>query len=725
MTRVRNSLLPLFVISSFVAGIWLITPEIFRKSDNYYFLGSTFTKSSITLFLLAVVIIYKYLSTVKAEKQVLLIRCLLAGGIAFIFMPSHYRFLPALLSLLFLIITFIPVSFKAKHATAGIESLLLLILVFFYFELTLGSLPAHLLNRDIVNTPPLASPDRTIKYYQETGFRGERPCEACNPDLRIVTTGGSSTYGVPLYYNSGSYPSQLSDLLHRRHPKHTFEVLNAGVAGHGLTQIAFALEHTIKDLKPDIVTVNCWFNDSSPGTGWYGLPGYTDKEAFEYLYPLWKLQSFAPYQALHRTKTFALFRLALINLKKKVLKIMPDNFPIIRSNKRKRAASSRRRLPPGQYQEVLTRIVQSLKADGIIPVLMFEPLHRTSSNRPGGLADKYFSAVASVSEKYGVPFINPLPEFAKRNNENVFHDFIHPSSEGHALIAEALYDGLFSGAIEEDFLKKKGIQAEYPASDLLINKIVPYKNQKYLHATLIAPFAENNSVEVELSLEGQVLKKEIIKPPLKRHSITLKIPDDFKLPLLSVGVRSLPPKNLHFPVGTTGVSSPVHIKVQSGGKPFGWYGAVKVNNRRVNIDKRGYNVVVIDSESGSVIDRASFDTLGDPQQGEKLISYLRRLIKSADTTPPLVAITIRTDGHTGVDAQSLGNILKRLGGTGTTPRSLESFALIGVPHAPPGSALEESGPRFITLEAGDAETVAKSLITVEKILFTDSVDFTS
>src|SRR5690606_7519183 len=136
-----------------------------------------------------------------------------------------------------------------------------------------------------------------------------------------------------------------------------------------------------------------------------------DKEAFEYLYPLWKIQDFAPYRAISSTRTFAIFRLALIELKKKTLKAIPDSFSLSRSKKRKKTASLRRRLPPGQYREMLTRIVQSLKADGITPVLMFEPLHRTSSARPGGLAAKYFSAATSVAEENKVLFINPLPEF--------------------------------------------------------------------------------------------------------------------------------------------------------------------------------------------------------------------------------------------------------------------------------------------------------------------------
>ena len=66
------------------------------------------------------------------------------------------------------------------------------------------------------------------------GFQG-RKISKRKPDqyLRIVTLGGSTTFGIGSSENKYTYPSLLENKLNENHeiPNITFEVINAGVPG--------------------------------------------------------------------------------------------------------------------------------------------------------------------------------------------------------------------------------------------------------------------------------------------------------------------------------------------------------------------------------------------------------------------------------------------------------------------------------------------------------------
>ena len=158
---------------------------------------------------------------------------------------------------------------SAEEAIVGrsVVALVLTVSSFLWVELCLGVIPQSYLLTEVSSPPSLTTPDRGNLALQKHGFRGKRPCRTCSDDLiRIVTMGGSSTYGVPMYHSADTYSAELQRLLDVGRPWENYEVLNGGIAGFGLTQILDALEQVVLKTKPDIVSVCAWFNDSSQYT---------------------------------------------------------------------------------------------------------------------------------------------------------------------------------------------------------------------------------------------------------------------------------------------------------------------------------------------------------------------------------------------------------------------------------------------------------------------------
>jgi hypothetical protein len=149
-------------------------------------------------------------------------------------------------------------------------------------------------------------------------------------------------------------------------------------------------------------------------------------------------------------------------------------------------------------------------------------------------------------------------------------------------------------------------------------------------------------------------------------------------------------------IGETGVHSPVDLIVTSAGQKHGRMAPIRVNGADVSPDLRGYNVVVVDPHSGSVADRALFDTFGGRGESAKLAEFIGRV-------PPgwIVAAAIKDDGvgQLGDDAvQAFRSVGGRLDPRG---RGLfVSHLLVGVKGAPPGTAVEEVGFGRLTRVVG-------------------------
>jgi Interleukin-like EMT inducer len=150
-------------------------------------------------------------------------------------------------------------------------------------------------------------------------------------------------------------------------------------------------------------------------------------------------------------------------------------------------------------------------------------------------------------------------------------------------------------------------------------------------------------------------------------------------------------------IGTTAVTSPVDIRVRSGGRPHGDLASIRVGLAELAPNRRGYNLVALDG-AGQVRDRVAFDTHADASASPNLATWVR-----AQPAGTIVVGAAKDDasGRLGLDAvEALGT----LGVRGTLHgRLAESHAFVGVKGAVPGAAVEALGPRAIEVRVGDPD----------------------
>jgi hypothetical protein len=162
-------------------------------------------------------------------------------------------------------------------------------------------------------------------------------------------------------------------------------------------------------------------------------------------------------------------------------------------------------------------------------------------------------------------------------------------------------------------------------------------------------------------------------------------------------------------IGQTGVQAPLAIEVNSGGTAgFAYITVGKGEDGSVH--RPGYNVAVLQSRTGKLLDRQGFDTTpgGSDAEAAALADFL-------DTVPTgqIVVVAMQGDGAARLSDADLA-AFRSIGGQ-ADPRGIEagSHALIGVKGAAPGTALEATGPDGSWLRvAPDRRTLAIALDTL-------------
>ncbi len=149
------------------------------------------------------------------------------------------------------------------------------------------------------------------------------------------------------------------------------------------------------------------------------------------------------------------------------------------------------------------------------------------------------------------------------------------------------------------------------------------------------------------------------------------------------------------PVGRTGVRAAARLQVSSAGVSVGDRASAMLSGIDVVPNTRGYNVAVIDPDTGDLLAAAAFDLIRPPGGGEA-----RRLADFIGGVPEgfLVAVAVRDDGSMGLTS-GVVQALRTLGGK-LTPRLRRSYALIGIKGAEPGTAIEKQSKDPVVLELG-------------------------
>jgi hypothetical protein len=144
-------------------------------------------------------------------------------------------------------------------------------------------------------------------------------------------------------------------------------------------------------------------------------------------------------------------------------------------------------------------------------------------------------------------------------------------------------------------------------------------------------------------------------------------------------------------IGGTGVQAPLAIEVNSGGPGDFAYIAVGEGHgtKDGSVHRPGYNVVVIDPQSGALLARQGFDTT--PGGGDLEAAALADFV-AAVPAGQIVAVAMQGDGASRLNADAVA-ALHTIGGE-ADPRGSSgwSHAIVGVKGAAPGTALEAAGP---------------------------------
>ncbi len=162
-----------------------------------------------------------------------------------------------------------------------------------------------------------------------------------------------------------------------------------------------------------------------------------------------------------------------------------------------------------------------------------------------------------------------------------------------------------------------------------------------------------------------------------------------------------------YAVGSTGLTSPVEIGVNSAGLNAGDFAYITVGPDDASTHRRGYNLAVIDPQSGAIADTAAFDTWANTYESQGLVDFVAQIPDGY-----IVAAAVKGDGaanltHDAVRALWSLGALADLRGTQNL-----SHAIIGVKGAAPGTALEASGEGNSYLHVGrnpDERTLSVAL----------------
>jgi hypothetical protein len=96
-------------------------------------------------------------------------------------------------------------------------------------------------------------------------------------------------------------------------------------------------------------------------------------------------------------------------------------------------------------------------------------------------------------------------------------------------------------------------------------------------------------------------------------------------------------------IGSTGIKSPIDIETYSGGGGTWKQEEIILNGKRVSPKGRGYNIVVINPQTGELEDAVAFDTWENKAEGFRLYDYLRHVPYGK-----IVVGTVRDDGMSGL-----------------------------------------------------------------------------
>jgi lysophospholipase L1-like esterase len=258
-------------------------------------------------------------------------------------------------------------------------------------------------------------PDGSLTYRTNAlAFRGPETSRAKPPGVfRIIGLGDSFTFGRGVRYDD-TFLARLQQKLDAAAGPGAFEVLNWGTAGYDTTDEAALLAHRGPAFDPDLVVLCFFLNDTRPGPtapAFNRVPERTER-------PSWRRASAFLDQVAHR-----------LDRSTRLQVLVADYHAAYRDD------------APGwrDSREALTRARDQARREGFALAVMIFPVLWDLSG-PSPFADIH-AKIAAYADSLGLPVLDLLPAFAGREGPELWAHPVdqHPSPEGHAIAADALF----------------------------------------------------------------------------------------------------------------------------------------------------------------------------------------------------------------------------------------------------------------------------------------------
>jgi hypothetical protein len=136
-------------------------------------------------------------------------------------------------------------------------------------------------------------------------------------------------------------------------------------------------------------------------------------------------------------------------------------------------------------------------------------------------------------------------------------------------------------------------------------------------------------------------------------------------------------------IARNGPQSPVNIVVRSAGSEVGDFAHIYVDGIDASPNERGYNVVVINAQSGAVEASAAFDTFASPENSARLARFIEKIPEGR-----IVAVAVRDEASRNLTEEAV-SALRSIGASQNLRGKFRwSHAIIGAKGATNGTANE-------------------------------------
>ncbi len=286
-------------------------------------------------------------------------------------------------------------------------------------------------------------------WINSKGFLGPEFRDHKNQSVyRIFAIGDSCTFGDGTWKNA--YPALVEQLLNGKGSRNKFEVINAGIEGYNSSFALDRVNDTILRYEPDLIMVYVGWNDLMKSD-----PHSMANSSNHTLFARFKQQSYLV--KAYRKLIFYYIRPVLWR-------------PKLVNNKG--GSSSFDDYVPNVYRDNLQAMIKALKVKGIkiilftlptvlTPQMTYEDLQKQNVVFPYysgaysvadflSIVHAYNKVIRELGEEYNVPIVDLFTVFNNMDKRGLFWDTMHPSYEGHHLIARSVFERIEAIQLDED-----------------------------------------------------------------------------------------------------------------------------------------------------------------------------------------------------------------------------------------------------------------------------------